>query len=86
MTDPVILVLHTEIILDDGKLPSGVQLKDIAKKHDEQVWGTTVPVLGLKATRKRGIKTEVHVHDSTMQRACTDCVVYAQNERNRSNV
>jgi hypothetical protein len=84
--NPVILVLHTEIILDDGKLPSGVQLKDIAKKHDEQVWGTTVPVLGLKATRKRGIATEVHVHDSNEQRACGECIEYAQNERNRNNV
>lgn len=86
MADPVILVLVTEVILDDGKLPAGVQLQDITKKHDEQVWGTTVPVLGLKATRKRGLKTEIHVHDSTEQRACSECVVYAQNERNRHNV
>ena len=71
---PVAVVLITEIILDDGKLPAGVTMADIVKKHDEQVWGTTVPVLGIKATRKRGIPTQIHVHNSTYERACQECV------------
>lgn len=86
MAQPAILVLITEVILDDGKLPAGIALADIAKKHDEQVWGTTVPVLGLRATRKRGITTRVHVHNSTERSACSDCIDYAQNERNAANV
>jgi hypothetical protein len=81
---PTVLVLITEIILDDGNLPAGVTLDKLTGKHDEQVWGTTVPVLGIKATRKRSIVTKGHVHNGFGP--CDSCIQYAYNERNKDNV
>ena len=82
--EPVVLVVHVEIVLDDGKLKPGVNLDTIAEQIDTAVWGVVVPHGEIKATRKRCLKSKAHVHDGTAP--CQKCVNYAYNERNADNV
>ena len=81
---PAVVYLVTEIVLDDGSLPPGETMDTLAKKQDEQTWGTTVPVMGIKASRKRCVPTKAHIHNG--KGPCDGCLAIAYNERNASNV
>jgi hypothetical protein len=85
MGEPKRLYIRSEIILDEGLLPAGVTLDAITNKMDEQIWGTLVPVLGIKATKERGKSSRVHVHNSSYDRNCDHCMSNAQDEENSDN-
>ena len=85
MGDPVRLYIVSEIILDEGNLPSGVRIETVQDKFDEVIWGTVVPVLKIKATKDRGKRSRAHVHSSTYERNCSHCMNHAQDEENSDN-
>ncbi len=86
MGKPIRVYFSSEIILDEGKLPSGVDIDDLCQAIDRQIWGVMVPNLEVEATRERGRETQGHVHDSTQQDACQYCVNTATDGQNRDNV
>lgn len=85
MATPTVLVITAEIVVDDGNAPDSV-LDDIARMVHQNLWGTIVPVLGIKAQRNRAKAVQAHIHESTESDSCRKCMETAMNERNSDSV